>query len=122
MELSALDIDEVVKADFPDFAATESETDALLQVVEQQGGRTAVFTLNTVSGPKKAAVMVVMPEHEEEWTRHGDVVWIDSTAFNNHLRWVLIPMTLCSASKGLACGGWFVTAVETEDAHRWMLE
>ena len=66
--------------------------------------------------------MVVMPEHEQEWIRFGEAVWIDSTAFNNHLRWNLIPITLCNGAKGLACGGWFVTAVETEEVHRWILE
>ena len=110
LELSALDIDQVVKADFPDFTETESETDGLIRAVHEAGGRSAVFSIDTQQGPKKAAVMVVMPEHEQEWKRFGEAVWIDSTAINNHLRWNLIPFTLCNGAKGLAYGGWFVTA------------
>jgi hypothetical protein len=66
--------------------------------------------------------MVVMPDHEREWIRFGDFVWMDGTRFSKPLGWILIPITLCHASKGLACGGWIVAAVETEEMYRWVLE
>jgi hypothetical protein len=59
LELSGLDIGQV-KADFPDFAEAESETDALLRLVEYEGGRSDVFTIETLKRLKKAAMTIVI--------------------------------------------------------------
>jgi hypothetical protein len=62
-----------------------------------------------------------MPDHEREWPRFGDVVWIGGTTLNNRLDWNLIPITFCNSSKGLSCGG-VVCDVEREEMDRWLLQ
>jgi hypothetical protein len=47
-----------MSAEHPNAADTECETDTLLRTVRDRGGRTAVFTMETREGSKKAVMVV----------------------------------------------------------------
>ena len=91
--------------------------------VSRVQGRAAVWIVETVQGPKKAAVMSIAHEELNNWQAvYGDAISIDGMMIQNRLDWTTIGFTMLNNEHGMTSGGICQTAFETKEFFHWLFE
>jgi hypothetical protein len=94
----------------PDFdeASTMQETDELRGVISERNEAITFFTVDSeFMSIRVFACFTQTAEEEYNLREFGDVILLDGTAIDNHLRWGTFPVTVLDRNRQIASGGIF---------------
>jgi hypothetical protein len=97
------------------------ETDELRGEIAERNEAAAFFAVDSEFMSTRAACFTQTAEEEYNVREFGNVILLDETAIDNHLRWDTFPVAVLDRNCQIASGGIFFLGLQNSDVFQWVL-